>query len=396
MNKTILLCCFRYPPYSRVGAYRWAKLSRKLADQGHTLHVCSVAWPAMEATDWLADVQHPRIIVHRSPSGYFQRLKYTQVGYRPVREFRNVLIGRVERVLGLDDEARFWGPFLLPQARRIIQAQRPEVIIATGAPFSVNYWAARIKREFPQLKLVQDFRDPWEPTSHRESRWRALALECADAVVAVTPEMTAFFKSIGAQRAVQISNGFDPASLRGISRPPAALFDFVHIGTVFNDRIAPLSRFLAWVRARASSGRPLKVALVGRFPGKISQDYADLVRQGALLLRPQVGQTEALQSVADSRFALQLNAPAASTQVSTKIFEYGALGVPTLSLNYGGAIDKLVREHDLGWSIDANAADFDARLDACVDSEVPKFAYDVAAYAFESLARQYSELLATL
>lgn len=390
--RTILLCAFRYPPYSRVGAYRWTKLSRRLAERGHTVHVCTVRWPEMEATDWLEDANHPRIRIHRAPSGYFQYLKYVAIKHRLARELRGALVTRVENLLRLD-EAQLWGPFLLAAARRIMRDISPEVLIATGPPFSANLTAVRIKEHFPELRLIQDFRDPWEANTPREREGRRRALLSADAVVAVTPEMVDFFSSAGARQPVWISNGFEPKILRAVHPPESPTFDFVHIGGAFNDRAKPLARFLDWVRR---TDLTVKVLLIGRSPTQVAEDYADLVARGRLLFQPQMPQREALQRVAEARFALQLNAPQADTQVSTKIFEYGALRVPTVSINYGGAVDKLVRKHGLGWSIDGNAADFDAQLNLCMSAGSSNFAYDVDEYSFDVLATRYSELIESL
>lgn len=398
MSRTILLCSFRYPPYSRVGAYRWAKLSRRLAERGHIVHVCTVRWPEMEATDWLGEVNHPNIHVHRTRSGYVQYLKYAHSNYRAVRYLRGALLPRFEKALKLD-EAQFWSPFLLPRAHAIVREFSPQVLIATGPPFSSNVSAALIKRWHPRLRLIQDFRDPWEARSSRDEARRRRTLEAADAVVAVTPAMADFFASAGARRTEWISNGFDPRVLGSIRRTTVPKYDFVHIGAIFNERVTPLERFLAWVRRRAQTARPVTVLLVGRFPRQLAERYADLVATGALVLQPQLPQTEAFQRVAEGRFALQLNAPVAETQVSTKIFEYAALQVPTVSINYGGAIDALVREHRLGWSIHAELPDFDEQLDACLSAQSAQsgqFASDIDAYGFDRLAARYSDLIESL
>lgn len=395
MSRTILLCSFRYPPYSRVGAYRWAKLSRRLAERGHVVHVCTVRWPQMEATDWLGDVEHPNIHIHRTRSGYVQYLKYAQSKYRAVRFLRGTLLPRFEKALRLD-EAQFWAPFLLHRASAIARAFSPDVLIATGPPFSSNAAATLIKRRHPRLRLIQDFRDPWEAKGPREQARLRRCLEAADAVVAVTPAMADFFASAGARRTLWISNGFDPRLLSVVRRGPGREYDFVHIGAIFNERVTPLERFLAWVRRRVEGERPVTVLLVGRFPRQLAERYADLVSRGSLVLQPQMPQTAAFERVAKARFALQLNAPVAETQVSTKIFEYAALRVPTVSINYGGAIDSLVREHDLGWSIHAELPDFDARLDACMSAPDAEFDSDVDAYSFDTLAARYSDLIESL
>jgi hypothetical protein len=346
----------------------------------------------MGDSDWLKDPDHPRIFIHRSFSGYPQRLKYRSLPWRGARWLRMRAL-RVERRFGPEDEATFWAPFARRAVRRLMRSEAPEVLIATGPPFSVNRLASSIKDEFPALRLIQDFRDPWVPDSVRDADRLRRTLCNADRVVAVTPEMTELLARSGAPRATWISNGFEA----GLASPPARRgpldCDFVHLGAIFSERLAPLNRFLGWVRDRAQDGRPVKVALIGRFPATLATEFADLVRSGSLELLPQMPQQLAFERLVRSRFALQLNAPVATTQVSTKIFEYGALRVPTVSINYGGAIVSLVEDHGLGVSVNATAADFERQLDACLERGDGDFSYDVEQFSFDHLADRYSELI---
>ncbi|MEO0404711.1 MAG: hypothetical protein AAF193_07560, partial [Bacteroidota bacterium] len=46
-------------------------------------------------------------------------------------------------------------------AKKIIQNHPIKTLICTGAPFNWLYLGARLKKEFPQLKYLADYRDPW-------------------------------------------------------------------------------------------------------------------------------------------------------------------------------------------------------------------------------------------
>lgn len=403
MLRKLLLLSFRFPPYSRVGAYRWTMLGSRLATLGHEIHVLTVAWPPMGETDWLDQARHPRITVHRTSSGYPHQLKYRQFP-RPLALARSALLRIGDRLLGPLDEAHYWGRTLLPRAQRLIETQGIDCIVATGAPFNTNYWAARLKEANPRVRLVQDFRDPWfvSPDELAKSRYRErfeVATRTADALVAVTPEMAALFGSLsGSERTHCVPNGVDFTKVQGIEAPPQPTHDFVYIGALFNRRDVPLNRLLEWVRKRRDCGRPVSVRIVGRFPDAIGRSFADLVTSGHLVLQGPVPQRDALAAVAAGRFALHVNGPVAlsDTQVTTKIVEYAALRRPTLSLNYGGAVEPFIERHDLGWSLRADSADLEARLDAVVEGSERPFRFDVGEFDYERLARQYSHLFQSL
>ena len=75
---------------------------------------------------------------------------------------------------------------------------------------------------------------------------------------------------------------------------------------------------------------------------------------------------------------------------------------PVLSLNYGGEIESLVREHDLGWSVHADRpADVESALRTLLALQANRPGYETSPrdfdrYAFPSLANRYLELLGSL
>ncbi len=104
-------------------------------------------------------------------------------------------------------------------------------------------------------------------------------------------------------------------------------------------------------------------------------------------------QKEALQVLSQADYALQLTSEAYAYALSTKIFEYAALWIPCVALNYGGAIDKLVKTNDLGYSVNiknTNVVDFLRNL-----SRDPKktFRYNVNEYSYRYLAKKYSNII---
>ena len=83
--------------------------------------------------------------------------------------------------------------------------------------------------------------------------------------------------------------------------------------------------------------------------------------------------------------------------MSTKIFEYAAMRVPTISLNYGGDIDRLVNDHSLGYSCDLNHQDIDQLVINLANRQLDdKFSFRVEPFSYENLAAKYSDLIESL
>jgi uncharacterized glyoxalase superfamily protein PhnB len=398
--KKLLLLAFRFPPYSRVGAYRWSMLGPRIARLGHEVHVLTVQWPNMGYTDWLDEVRTPGLTIHRIRSGYPHRLKYTPLP-KPLALGRSAFLRARDKLLRTMDEAHYWGRYLLPAAHRLLDEHDIDTIIATGAPFSTNYWAAHLRTQRRGLRLVQDFRDPWysnraqmlrDPHRHRFE----VATREADVLVGVTPEMASLFGDLAGHTDVRcVPNGVDLSKLRSVRASESMSYDFVYMGALFNKRDVPMARFLQWARKRRDEGRPVTVKVIGRYPDSLRFKFADLLRSGHLSLSAPLSQRDAWAVVAASRCALHFNGPIgiAETQVTTKLVEHGALKRPTLSLNYGGVVGPFIEKHGLGWSFHADAPDLDRSLDGCIDAPPPSFRFDVDEFDYEHLAHAYSAII---
>jgi hypothetical protein len=142
----------------------------------------------------------------------------------------------------------------------------------------------------------------------------------------------------------------------------------------------------------------LELLLVGGGLEPLKLANADLVERDVLDVRAPMPQREALELVAAADYALQLNASEVPYAVSTKVYEYAGLHVPVISLNYGGEIDTLIREHGFGHSIDlsheADLVEFVRSLPnrAAADRD-GRLAFDVEPFTHPALARRYSALI---
>ncbi|HWO12649.1 MAG TPA: glycosyltransferase [Polyangiaceae bacterium] len=401
MPAPFLLIAFRFPPCDRIGAYRWSKLCGRLARLGHVIDVLSAPWNEAEDPGWFGDVQHPNIRIHRVGSLYPHRLRGAQYERRALQKLHGRAFRWLDRLLPPHDIASSWGIRLLPAAARLLEARpEPRVVVATGAPFSANAWAARIALGQRGVRLIQDFRDPWFSTREEfdaspRARAFVLATRAADLLVSVTPEMTELYRRLsGHRRVATVPNGVELASIREAGVGVTRQHDFAYIGNLYNAREAPLERFLDWVREKRRSGAAPRTVIAGLYPHHLRSQHRDLVEAELLSFHPQLPQRRAFELVAASRWALHFNGPGAlgTFQTTTKLVEHAALGRPTLSLNYGGATEDFIRAHDLGWSFRADSAQLFAELDRCWLDE-RRFGLRVSEFDFDSTARLYSSLI---
>ena len=413
VRRPILLIAYKFPPYAGVGGFRWAKLSKYLARLGHEIHVVSVPWPAYGPNTLMADAAEPGVTVHRIPSGSPHRFRHRPLHGRWRIGARYVALRGLDAMLFYDDEAQRWGRHLVGFCERLIDERGIDVAVATGHPFQANRWAAELKRRRPGMKLIQDFRDPWADNpfrslSSRRARrirsWQRDAVVSANVVVSVTPSLLQLYIADASEtRGVVIPNGVDPETVPDV-RWNAASGDrsirLTHIGNVSNGRDRPLQALLDAVHGLNSADPAVEVVLIGGMMDSIGRAHPDLVERGLLQVHPPFPQVEALRTVAEGDYAVQLNAREFPYLVSTKVYEYALLRVPVLSLNYGGEVDRLIRDHGFGHSIDLSRApdliELLRSLPTRAETDRGRFPFDVEEFTLPVLADRYSTLIESL
>ena len=358
---SILILAYKYPPYNLVGSNRWKNLSLNLAELGHKVHVVTAKWK-MEGSI----PSHKNLTVHQISAGILGDLKY-----RPLGKLTHLLRQAVFKYLFNpllikpgEDEASSWCLHAQKHAEKLIRELNLQVLIATGAPFSANYTSAIIKTRNPQIFLIQDFRDPWTKNAYDKNAQssaskEAFAINQADAVISVTEKLLREFLEFNQDLPrLTVQNGYDSKLIQTVEiAQPLFKEDFVvltHSGNVSNGREEPLKNLLETIASSEVYKKRFKIVIIGTMDQKARKVIHEHIRkhgEANIKTFPRMPQEKALAILRSSNFALQLNGPKSSSQVSTKIYEYAGLGVPTLSLNYGGEIDKLMNEFSLGISV---------------------------------------------
>jgi glycosyltransferase involved in cell wall biosynthesis len=258
---------------------------------------------------------------------------------------KKILKAAAQRILCPEPEI-LWVPFAVRKSREIIRQAGIEVVMITAPPFSSFVAGTRLKREFPHLKLVADFRDEWlefylnefDFQNSPHTRRRAAAIEretvaASDLVVAVTETSLAAIRNRYPEQPdskfALIYNGYDPT----VIAPSAPVQDrsgkvvVVHMGTVYKTAspkyyLDALDELPESVRSRFET----------RFIGRIADDQAGVLenRRSDVRLLGFLPQAEAVKQVAAADFLLLTMTNAIS--LPGKLFEYLALGKPVLAL----------------------------------------------------------------
>lgn len=170
--KKVLILSYYYPPANFAGSYRIKAWAEELTKIGYEVTVVTRHWEK-NCTDYTAI--SPRNIVEKDNE---QGITVYRVPYKGT--WRDKLIQKnfnffgFEKILSLFNLLaslyilKFNPAFgLYLQTKKIIKQDNTiQTIITSGRPFYQFQFLYRLKKQFPQLRCIGDYRDPWNTNTN--------------------------------------------------------------------------------------------------------------------------------------------------------------------------------------------------------------------------------------
>jgi glycosyltransferase involved in cell wall biosynthesis len=377
----VLLVTYSFPPAGGVGVLRAASLARYLPAEQIRLDVLTTRNASAVGTDSTLLNTIPREVnIHRTmtldlPFGIKKRIKRLITGGKArsgaaVASSKPVKASFLKRVLQdilLPDPQVTWLPVLARAARRVIKERNIGLVVITVPPFSSALLVEKLRREFPRLPIVLDFRDEWLSTTidlvsfSRSERAQRLAraaeqaaVSNATAVVAVTEAARREIRNRYPQQPESkfqlIPNGFDgtrlPAALGSQESRSDGKIVLAYVGTIYGSTDPT-----TLVAALESLAPGIKSRFKLRFIGHIEEPrYREtLLKLGDLVeLKGFVPQAEALAAMQDADYALLITHD--SLNIAAKFYDYIGSGKPILAtVHPDGEVRRLLEELRGGW-----------------------------------------------
>jgi hypothetical protein len=411
-------------------------LSRYLPGEGIRLDVLTARNASAVGTDASLLKEIPdEVTVHRTltldlPFGLKKRIKRLIAAGKPSDGNSAAKAGGrpgiLKRVLGeilQPDPQVTWLPVLSRAARRIICQRKIDLVLITVPPFSSVLLVEKLRKEFPALAIVVDFRDEWLSTTFElvsflfssSERARRVARKAeagavtnATAVVAVTEaarrEIRARYPQEADSKFQLIPNGFDATRLRRSALSPLPRPDgkivVSYVGTVYAS-----TEPTTLVQAVLSLPPEVNSRFRLRFIGHIEEPRfrEALLQLGEMVeLKGFLPQGEALAAMNETDYVLLINHD--PLNVGGKFYDYVGGRKPILGIVHpGGETRRLLEELRAGWWAGNHDVEGIRQLfiDAAArgDSLVKEFQPDagkIAQYERKILAQRYAALLHTI
>lgn len=440
-NINVLLVVYAFPPAGGVGVLRAASLARYFPAEGIQLDVLTTRNPSSVGQDSSllrdipAEVNVTRTMTIDLPFGVKKWLKSLLTGKRPpiARATAQTpaqavkpsalakpnFLKRALQDLLLPDPQVTWLPVLTRAARRIVKQRKIDLVLISGAPYSNYLVAERLRKEFPNLAIVLDFRDEWLSTSFGVASFQfsrserahqfavkaeAAAVKSATAVVAVTEaarrEIRSRYPEEPEAKFLHVPNGFDATRLH-TSNPPASRSAgkilVTYVGSVYTS-----TEPTTLVAALASLPDAVKARFTLRFIGHIEEPrYREaLLSLGAMVeLKGYMPQHEALAAMNETDYVLLVTHD--RLNISAKFYDYIGAGKPMLAVVHPeGDVRRLVDELHAGWWADSSnvAGIRQLFLDAADRADHLREAFQpdaakIAQYERKPIAQRYAALL---
>ena len=351
----LLLVSETFPPDASVGAKRTRRMAAHLARLGWEVEVLTIASSSYDHLDpTLVDAGAPYRVIRTfavTPMVWGRRLRDrlrgspSAVPTGPVDGRRAAageagpaggsLLAAGRALLTTPDEFVGWIPFAAAGA--LTSAGRPDLILASGPPFS-SHIAAGVIARLRRAPLVLDYRDPWTSWGARsgqdslfnrmQRRSESRVLGRAAGLVATTKGICHSVRSLRPLPCRVVPNAYDLDQMSGIEPMAYPRFTVVYSGSFYPGRDPDaMLRALAWLKERGLlPERGLELRVIGSTPGDVSGALAGTGLHEHIALEGLLPYREALRRVAGADVVLLVVGRSHAAMVPAKLFDYLAAG----------------------------------------------------------------------
>lgn len=357
-TKKILIITYYWPPAGGPGVQRWLKFVKYLPEFGWKPTVFipeNPSYPIVDETlqkevsDGLETIK-TRIWEPYQLAEIFgknnKKFKAGQFDVGKNQSWKSKLSIWVRGNFFIPDARVFWVKPSVEYLKKYLKENQFDAFVTTGPPHSMHLIGLEIKKQFPKLKWIADFRDPWTEISYykhlkltksADQKHRNLeqkVFETADITLATSYADAENFRKKGAN-AFCITNGFDGNEITENVAQKNSKFTLSYIGVLEQLR----NPKVLWkvLNELVSQNEDFKNALELKFVGRIDDKILNKIEESKLkYLVNNLGylsHSKANIEMANSDLLLITNFPDERSKgiIPGKIFEYLVTGKQIVS-----------------------------------------------------------------
>lgn len=264
----------------------------------------------------------------------------------------------------IPDTDVFWAVNAFFRGLKIIREHKVNVIYSSSPSSSVHITGLLLKRIFPKIPWIVEFRDPWTFNPFRNSKGKILeiidgwlerkVLERSDRVIVISEHFKDLFISkypfLEGKYITYIPNGFDSDDFKNIkpNNSQSEYLNIVHTGNFYEKRsLAPfIEAMVLFLKEFPQFLNKIRFTQYGKIDPQAAEQL-DLNRISNINIVDTVPHKQSLQAIFGADWVLLIPGPGKGTMTG-KIFEYIASKKPILALVDDGIAREIIQKYDLG------------------------------------------------
>jgi hypothetical protein len=368
--KKILIICFSFPPFPGVGGRRWAKFAKYLAKKDFNLFVISAKNENENVSEWNSDVNNAKnISVFEIPLGYSKVLSQN-----PKNIAQKIIYKLLWKALPFlvkgnpQDKLFFIRNKFLAKAKYLIKKENIKTAIVTIPPYKLAWYMLELKREFPDVRFITDYRDPWTDNKSyhgfdnldykrlaAEEQFEKEVLEKSDLILNVHLQSIEDLKLRINENSKfrHLNNGFDKDDYLNIkiTKADRSKIRFIYSGSFYPNLIYIFEPFLNCLDRLKTSHPHIYSKLEFNFYGGMDHNAIELLNKKNIDIVKHHGGTDkanVLNKISDSDYCLMFTAPDYSFAFNTKFFDYLYLRKPFIYFGHEGKVSEYISNNNIG------------------------------------------------
>lgn len=365
LMKKVLILTYYWPPGGGAGVQRWLKFVKYLREFGWEPIVYTAENGEMPVIDNSLEKDIPKGISILKTKIWEPYSFYKAFIGRKKDDKINASFLSENKKTSLTEKISVWirGNFFIPDARKYwikpsvnylkdhLEKNPVDAIISSGPPHTMHLIALELKKQFPNIKWVADFRDPWtnidfyeelmlsSSSDKKHKRLESEVLSKADAIISIGKGMNEDFKKIYTKQPEKfhvITNGYDEDDIYKGPLEKDKKFSIAHIGTLVKSRNPEtLWKVLKQlVTENENFKKDLEIKLVGKVDFFVKEQLGKYGLTTFVNKIDYLPHNEVIKEQQKTKVLLLLvnQTKNAKSIVTGKIFEYLAAQVPILAI----------------------------------------------------------------
>ncbi|RJP60750.1 MAG: hypothetical protein C4541_03560 [Candidatus Auribacter fodinae] len=362
-KRKVLFISYFCPPFGGGGVLRSTKFIKYLPEYGYEPIVITAKENALGAKDFSLLSELPTSVrIYRegaiTPFFLFRALK--KLGLNSVRRY-------LDKHFCIPDKLVGWVPFALRRAKKILKDEHIDLIFTSSPPHSQQIIGRKLKKMFPHIPWVADFRDAWcenpfrdvDPGQLREQIEQKLerkVLRKADALIFNTHSSLNVYRrkygNIIQNKSFVIPNGFDKADFQISSKPHNLQYTIVHTGDIYGIRsLKPFIQALHMFQKRhKKEQQKLRIVFIGYYIKPEDKEFAaECGVEHFFEFKDFLPHEQCVKEMMNADLLLLVTGRGEhEVMIPGKFYEYLGAQVPILALAEKGELTKILQECNAG------------------------------------------------